>query len=164
MDAVARTFGDLPIYAVSARRESGAARRACELGAPVLYDDAAFPSGPLAGVAAGLAWAKYGGYALLATAPCDAPLLPADFVSRLSDQLYDRAAAFATTAKGEHPLCALWRVDLHERLVARLAEGEHPSVRGFLREIDAAPVYFENDRAFANANTANVLTELECDA
>src|SRR5690349_16515559 len=48
-----------------------------------LADPAGVAPGPLAGVLAGLRWAKSAGAAWLVTAPCDAPLLPEDFPLRL---------------------------------------------------------------------------------
>jgi len=161
MDGAVHLLAALPAFAVSARPGSGAERRALELGAPVLHDAPDAPSGPLAGVAVGLAWARRAGFAFVATVPCDAPLLPIDLVARLAKGIGAAPAAFARTAYGEHPLCALWRVTLADRLSARLDVAGHPAVRAWLREIGAAPVPFEDAAAFANANTADVLATLE---
>lgn len=161
MDIVVLAFKELPRFAVSAQPASAAAARAREWGVSVLSDDASAPAGPLAGVAAGLDWAKREGFDFIATAPCDAPLLPGDFVQRLTDGIGAAPAAYALTCQGEHPLCALWGVDLLDTLKARLGVGEHPAARAFLREIGAAAVYFDDANAFANANTADALAELE---
>lgn len=161
MEVVVLAFKDLPRFAVSARPASAAAARARIWGVPVLSDDASAPPGPLAGIAAGLEWAKREGFEFIATAPCDAPLLPGDFIQRLSDGIGPARAAYAVTCQGEHPLCALWQVDLLEPLKTRLHAGEHPAARTFLRKIGAAVVHFDDAHAFANANTADALAELE---
>jgi molybdopterin-guanine dinucleotide biosynthesis protein A len=161
MEVVVLAFKDLPRFAVSAQPSSGAAARARGWGVPVLNDDVSAPAGPLAGVAAGLDWAKRAGFAFIATAPCDAPLLPGDFVQRLADGIGAAPAAYAVTRRGEHPLCALWRVNLLEALSARLGAGEHPAARDFLRDIGAAVVHFDDAHAFANANTADALAQME---
>ena len=161
MEVVVLAFKDLPRFAVSAQPASAAAARAHAWGVSVLSDDVSAPAGPLTGVAAGLDWAKREGFDFIATAPCDAPLLPGDFVQRLWDGIGAAPAAYALTCQGEYPLCALWRVDLLEPLRARLDAGEHPAARAFLRDIGAAGVQFDDAHAFANANTADALAELE---
>ncbi|MEZ5996795.1 MAG: hypothetical protein R3C25_13690 [Hyphomonadaceae bacterium] len=65
------------------------------------------------------------------------------------------------TDAGQHPLCALWSVGVHDTLRAQLQAGRHPSVRAFLAEIGAIPVHFDEARAFANANTVEALAALE---
>lgn len=164
MDRAARIFADLPGFAVSARAGSGAEHYARALGVPVLHDSPGLPNGPLAGLLAALEWAKQQGFAFVATAPCDAPLLPPDLVARLAQRIGEAAAAFAVTADGEHPLCALWRTELAEPIDARLRSGEHPAVRSFLAELGAVRVRFPDPRQFANANTAGALAALEQDA
>lgn len=161
MDRAARLFVGLPRYAISVRAGSGAEARARQLGAEVLYDDPALPSGPLAGVLSGLAWAKARNFEFLATAPCDAPRLPCDMVTRLSEQIGAAPAAFAMTRVGEHPLCALWSIALYESLNERLRSGDHPAVRAFLAESGARAVEFSDTDAFANANTPTALAALE---
>lgn len=161
MDLSARVFSALPRFAVSARPGSGAERRAHAIGCRVLHDDPLAPSGPLAGLAAGLEWAHREGFAFVATAPCDMPLLPDDLVQRLAAGIGEASAAYAVTDQGAHPLCALWRVTLADAIVSRLRAGEHPSVHAFLAECGAIPVRFENGEAFANANTKEALALLE---
>ncbi|MGD9981364.1 MAG: molybdenum cofactor guanylyltransferase [Hyphomonadaceae bacterium] len=161
MDAAAHVFAELTCFAVSARPGSGAERHAITQARPVLHDDPALPSGPLAGLAEGLRWAKQRGFALLATAPCDAPLLPVDLVGRLADEIGGAPAAYAVTQSGVHPLCALWRVDLLDTIVSRLRAGEHPPVRKVLTECGAVAVRFGSPDAFANANTKAALAALE---
>ncbi len=161
MDACARAFEPLAALVVSARPGSGAEAHARARGCDVVYDDPAWPEGPLAGVAAGLRWAKPRSLAWLATAPCDAPLLPGDLVQRLRTEIGAGRAAYALTPQGPHPLCALWRIDTLELIEARLRTGDHPAVREMLAACGAVAVRFDDDRAFTNANTRDELAALE---
>lgn len=154
-------FARLPHVAVSARAGSGAEQCARQFGLQVLHDDPALPEGPLSGILSGLAWARRSGLAYLASAPCDAPLLPADLVTRLAAHIGDAPAAFAVTHAGQHPLCALWSVHLHDTLSRALHQGEHPAVRAFLPACGAVEVEFDNAHAFLNANTPDALAGLE---
>lgn len=137
--------------AVSARPTSGAADLASRMGLPIIEDAPGAPDGPLAGVAAGLRWAMCQGAEHLATLPCDMPHAPADLIPRLVEARGEAFAAFATTDDGVHPLCALWSVDLLGALESELARG-HPAVRGFLADVGAVAVPFEDAAAFANLN------------
>jgi len=161
LDVVARRFSGLAAFAVSTREDSAAARRACALGIPVLPDAPSHASGPLRGVCAGLRWAGAIGCEFLATAPCDAPLLPSDLFERLLCSMGEAPAAYAVTALGTHPLCAVWRVRLLAPLSMSLAEGEHPSVRQLLADIGASAIVFADEGAFLNANTPAALAEME---
>jgi molybdenum cofactor guanylyltransferase len=124
---------------------------AARLGAEALDDPADAVRGPLAGVLAALEWARDADW--LVTAPCDAPLLPADFAARLiaAAKAARAPAAFAMTASGLHPLCAAWRPALAAPLRVHFARGVHPPVRALAPE--AALVRFEDEMAFANVNT-----------
>jgi molybdopterin-guanine dinucleotide biosynthesis protein A len=161
MDAILDRFGELPIVAVSARRGSAAERRAAALGLPVLYDSPSAPEGPLAGICAALEWARGIGLSYVASAPCDAPLLPHDLLPQLARAIGDAPAAYATTERGPHPLCALWSVRLQPALAIALAAGEHPPVRALLQDVGAHAVRFDDDRAFLNANTPAALAAME---
>lgn len=161
MDRAMGLFSDLSGFAVSARSGSGAEARARQFGIDVVYDDPKLPSGPLTGVLSGLVWAKQRGFEFLATAPCDAPCLPANMIAELAENIGAARAAFAATPASPHPLCALWRVGLRDTLSGALRTGEHPSVRAFLAGIGAQRVHFAEAPAFANANTPEALAALE---
>ncbi len=119
-----------------------------------LADPPDAPQGPLAGVLAGLIWARRGGAALLATAPCDTPFLPADLVARLAAALAaGDGAAVARASDGLHPLCGVWRTEAIEPLTEALAGGAHPPVREALRRLNGRAVDFEDASAFFNVNT-----------
>ncbi len=144
--------------AVSARAGSGAAVLGVRLGLDLLHDDPLGPEGPLAGVRAGLAWAAVRGAEALVVAPCDAPFLPEDLVSRLAKGLEGAKAAYAETVDGPQPLCSAWRVALLGDVEQALAGGKHPAVIGFLKSLGAAAIAFADARAFSNANRPDDLT------
>jgi molybdopterin-guanine dinucleotide biosynthesis protein A len=147
-------FSPCQARAVAMRSDGPAAAHASELGASVVYDRPHAAEGPLAGIAAGLAWAHANGCTLLAIAPCDAPLLRWRHYECLLQEIGDAAAAFAVTSTGKHPLCSVWSCDLLSVIEEAMTGGDHPSVRGFLRAQGARSVRFEDARGFANANTA----------
>ncbi|OQW61163.1 MAG: hypothetical protein A4S17_02090 [Proteobacteria bacterium HN_bin10] len=70
--------------------------------------------GPLAGLAAGLEWAKEVGADFLFTLPCDAPFLPHDLAERL--QMRQRASGAAVVLPASHgrlhPSCGVWRTNV----------------------------------------------------
>ena len=78
------------------------------LGYPVVADRIEGFAGPLAGIHAGLTACAT---PLLATAPCDAPFLPADLVARLRAALESQPShiAVARTVDGLQPTFALMR-------------------------------------------------------
>ena len=160
MDAVSRRFAPLAEFAVSARPGSAAEKHALSRGLSVLHDDPSLPRGPLAGVAAGLIWARNRNLHAVATAPCDTPLLPCDLFPTLLNHLGDRPAAFAVTLAGPNPLCAVWRTDVLSDLLVRLAD-HHPSVQSFHAELGSTAVRFADATAFANANTREALAAIE---
>jgi len=143
--------------AVSARPGSEAEALAGPL--LVLHDRAGDPDGPLAGVRAGLQWAKGIGAEALAVSPCDAPLLPADLYPRLIAAANGGAAV--AEAGGRHQsLCAIWPVAALPRLEAAIADGQHPAVWRLLDEIGAVRVPFDDAEAFANLNTREDLERI----
>ena len=79
------------------------------------------------------------------------PYAPTDLIPRLAEARGEAFAALATTDDGAHPLCAVWSVDLLGALEFELARG-HPAVRGFLTDVGAIAVPFEDAAAFANLN------------
>ncbi len=147
--------------AVSAVADSEAALLAKSMGLPVVVDDPRHARGPLAGLAAGLAWAHATGFDHLVTLPCDTPLVSGRELSRLLADLGAGPAAYAVTEDGPQPLCAVWRVDLLGMLGVRLAMGRHPAVRAFLDDIEATPVSYADPTPFRNANTPQALALLE---
>jgi molybdopterin-guanine dinucleotide biosynthesis protein A len=157
--AVAKLRASCALVAVSAPAGGAAGQWADARGLDRVADDPALPQGPLAGVLAGLQWAKARGAEHLATVPCDTPFLPQDLVERLAAAL-DPAhpAAVARTADSPHPLCGVWRTDLDEVFAAALASGRHPPVRDLLARLPTAEVWFEDAGGFLNINTVENFT------
>jgi len=152
---VERLRPQVDALAISANGEPA---RFASFALPVLADDAEYrEAGPLAGIAAALAYAQAESHAWLATAPCDAPLFPRDLVARLAEALATAGAAIAAaeSPRGVEPLFALWRVDLRPALGAFLAAGGR-SPRQFMTAQNAARVAFPASDAgdpFANLNS-----------
>ncbi len=146
--------------AINAEPSSGAAAWAHARALPVITDGDDDPHGPLAGIKAGLEWARTNGMAQLVTAPCDTPFLPRDLVKRLANALGGQAAAFAYTDDGPQPVCAIWRVEAAGAVAAALADGCHPPIRQVLATLDAAKALFDR-QAFMNVNTPEALARAE---
>ena len=127
-----------------------------------LADPPGSPAGPLSGILAGLLWARANGSLRLATAPCDAPFLPADFPSRLVEAMTtnDAPIAVCRSVNGLEPLCAVWSIGMIEKLERALLNG-HPPVHRFLSEAGAAAVLFDHATSFLNVNTPEDLKRAE---
>lgn len=130
-----------------------------------LVIDAPGIAGPLAGLAAALAFARRQGAARVLTLPCDAPRLPADLLRRLEAALSGEGpaqVAVAASADRLHPTCALWSVETLPSLRAYAAAG-HRSLKGLAGELCMAIVAWDAGDAdpFANANTPEELAALQ---
>jgi molybdopterin-guanine dinucleotide biosynthesis protein A len=157
--AAERLQADCASVAVSARPDTQAETLAAGSGLEVLYDTPGDPHGPLAGVRAGLAWAKAIGAACLAVSPCDAPLLPTGLYARLI-RAAGGGAAVAQTDSGRQPLCAVWPVSALPVVQAAIAGGAHPPTWRVLEDIGARVVRFGPPEAFANLNTREDLAAI----
>lgn len=145
---------DCAEVAISAKAGTEAADFADRMGYVTLPDEGADPQGPLAGVRAGLAWARAEGADALATAPCDTPFLPAGLVANLvRGWTLGDGARVATSPNGMEPLCALWPAAALELIGETLAAGRHPPIRQVLERLRAVAVAFSDPTAFANLNT-----------
>lgn len=93
---------------------------------PVIADSIEGYAGPLAGLHAGMAWARRETpeARFVASVPVDSPFLPLDLVARLKAALLDKGSSCAIAASnGErHPVAGLWRVDLADDLAAALQQ------------------------------------------
>jgi len=152
MWAVHRLQGSCAAVAVNARPGTEAESLARAEGLSVLHDAPGDAAGPLAGVKAGLAWARERGARALAVSPCDAPLLPDDLYTRLIAAA-GTGAAMAETLEGRQPLCAVWPVSALPRVTEALLGGAHPPTWSVLEGIGAVRVRFASSDAFANLNT-----------
>lgn len=133
--------------------------RYAECGCTVLADRIGGFAGPLAGLHAALAQATT---PLLATAPCDSPLLPADLVVRLHRALTIADAQLAVVRCGDrvHRGFCLVRRELLPSLEAFLYAGER-KVGLWHASLKAVEVPFDDEAdAFGNINTAADLQQL----
>jgi hypothetical protein len=158
MDAPLQALiGACDLVAVSARARSEAARLASVTDYEVLADPEGAPSGPLAGVLAGLTWARAGTASHLVTAPCDAALLRVDQLLALTAAAGD-GASVASSPRGLQPLIAVWPVEPGLAALRRhLDAGRHPPVRDVLAELGAATL---DGFADVNINTPGDLAAL----
>jgi molybdopterin-guanine dinucleotide biosynthesis protein A len=125
------------------------------LGLPVFVDVFEGFAGPLAGLHAALGRADT---PWVATAPCDAPFLPDDLVTRLAREATARGAriAIARTADRLHPVFALVDRSLRDDLQRSLESGQR-RVHAWMAEHGAVEVDFDDTAAFRNLNTADDL-------
>jgi molybdopterin-guanine dinucleotide biosynthesis protein A len=101
---------------------NGDPARLAAFGLPVVSDSVPGYVGPLAGILAGLDWAARQGSGWLASFTADAPFVPLNLVSRLSEAATGAGADIACAASGgrRHPAIALWRVGLRDPLRAAI--------------------------------------------
>lgn len=106
---------------------NGDPARFAAFGLDVVPDSVAGYAGPLAGVLAGMEWAKRNRPSArwIATAASDTPFFPKDYVTRLLEvaQPHHPAIAIAASDGREHPVFALWPVALMGDLRNALADG-----------------------------------------
>lgn len=134
------------------------AERYAAFGYPVFADDIAGFAGPLAGLHAALSRARH---ALVATAPCDSPFLPADLVARLYRELAaaDAQLAVARTFDQPHPVFCLCRRDVLPHLDEFLAGGGR-KIDFWYATLKVVEVRFDDEaEAFRNINTRDELND-----
>jgi molybdopterin-guanine dinucleotide biosynthesis protein A len=136
---------------------NGDPARFAAYGLPVLADGGLAGKGPLAGVAAGLAWAASIGADALFTIPVDTPFIPPDVIARLAP-----APAAALWQGRQHHLVALWPVAFLPALLGFLELPGVYKVRDALALAAARQVAFkETDDPFHNINTPEDLAVAE---
>jgi molybdopterin-guanine dinucleotide biosynthesis protein A len=102
---------------------NGDANRFAAFGLKVVADSVG--AGPLAGVLAGMDWARAqvpDAYAIV-TAATDTPFFPLDLVKRLTEAADGKALAVARSETGEHYAFGLWPLALAAELRHALKEG-----------------------------------------
>jgi molybdenum cofactor guanylyltransferase len=106
---------------------NGDAARFAAFGLPVAADTIDGFVGPLAGVLAGMIWAKANvpGARWIATVSSDAPFLPADLVSKLRAGIEAQPQAIAIARSGGevHPVIGLWPIVHADDLEQALRDG-----------------------------------------
>lgn len=130
---------------------------------PAVEDARRTPSGPLAGVAAGLRVARAAALEFLLVVPCDAPQLPHDLGLRLHRAMLGGQAPAAVARAGGRmqPTFALLRTALADSAAASLARAEGALWR-WLEHSGAATAEFGDVAAeLVNINTPVQLRALE---
>ena len=154
---VRRLAPQVAAVGVSVREETSVPGLAAEL----VPDGEAGGEGPLAGILAGLRWARARDCRRLASLPVDTPFAPADLVAQLAAVATADRIAVAASLGREHRTVALWPVAVETALTAYLRGGSDRSVRGFLAaagfvavDVAAGP---DGTDPFFNVNTPDDL-------
>jgi len=148
-----------PQAAALAISANGDPLRFARFGLPVL-PDAPGHAGPLAGVAAGMAWATERGADTLLTVPGDTPFIPMDLATRLG-----AAPAWAASDGAVHPLLALWPTSASGQLRAWLTDGTDLRVKNFGATLGMRAVAFaDTPNPFFNINTPSDLATAQARA
>jgi molybdopterin-guanine dinucleotide biosynthesis protein A len=141
-----------------------------QFGVPLIPDAASEQHGPLAGVLAGMIWARAHcpQARWIATAPCDAPFCPGDYVgallnAALAPPINGPRIAIAARGGRSHFAFGLWPISLSDDLAAYLASGER-RMRGWIErqrhvEVDFPPLLRAGRELdpFFNVNTPDDL-------
>jgi molybdenum cofactor guanylyltransferase len=118
--------------------------------------------GPLAGVLAGLEWARKNGASHLATVAVDTPCFPENLVAALLQKAGTKIIA-AESATGLHPTFALWPVSAETALASWLSSGQSRKMTDFLTSQTFETAMFPNSGPldpFFNVNTPEDLAVL----
>jgi len=124
---------------------NGDLSRFAGFGLPVVADRIAGHAGPLAGIHAGIAWAKANrpDAPFVISAAADTPFLPTDLVDRFRTECgeHGETLAVARSEAGLHPVFGLWPVSLAADLEAALGRGERKA-QDWVRAHGAREVFF----------------------
>lgn len=121
-----------------------------------------FPSGvgPLAGIHAAMIWAQSLGHEFVVTTPVDTPLIPDDFIDRLSAS---GAPSVARDIDRVHGVHGIWPVNLAQDFARQLSLNMR-SVRAWVAHCGARECLFPKSSGvepFFNINTPEDLKRLE---
>lgn len=127
---------------------------------PVVADATPEHLGPLAGILAGLDWAREQGATHIVSVAVDTPFFPCDLVPQLlmAGTAHPDGFAIAATTDGLHCTFGIWPVALRDPLAAFLADGQR-KVRTFTEANNAAIARFPDTTppSFFNINTSDDL-------
>lgn len=143
---------------------NGDPERFAGFGIPVVPDSVEGFAGPLAGVLAGLEWAKANAPSArwVATAATDTPFFPRDLVSRFLAACEGTDLACASSRGRAHPVFGLWPVRLAEDLRRAMTEEGVRKVDLWTARHRLALVEFDAPHdPFFNANRPEHLAEAE---
>lgn len=153
--------------AVLAINANGDAGRFQDTGLPVISDDVPDFPGPLAGILAGMDWARrtVPDCRWLVSFAGDAPLIPADLVTRLLHAVEGEGAQMACASSGgrAHSVVGLWPVSLAGELRHALVDEDVRKVRLWTSRYKVSEVPWPADPIdpFFNVNTPEDLARLE---
>ncbi len=172
------TLGGRPLVAHAIERLSpqtgalainanGGAERFSQFGLPVIADTVEGFAGPLAGVLAGVLWAKEQapGARWVISAATDTPFFPRDLVARFLAAVRESGARMACAVrKGRaQPVFGLWPVDIAEDLEHALVDEDLRKIDLFTARYKLAAVSFDEteDDPFFNINRPEDLARAE---
>lgn len=140
------------------------------LGLPIITDEPQWEGmGPLAGIASLLPYLEADQQVQIVS--CDGPLIPVDLVEKLAKALARLQredamikAVYPVTDQREHYIY-LQALAKDLEVVLPLLEKGDLRIRALLKKLSAAPIYFDEERAFINCNRPQDLEALErnCD-
>lgn len=150
---------------------NGAPERFADYGLPVFEDTIPDHAGPLAGVLAGMRWARKNApnADAILTVPTDTPFLPTNLQQQfsLAREKSNKVIFLATSAAGHQPVIGLWPVDLADALETALDDGIR-KVRAWTDMYGTQFVHFDpivmGDQQldpFLNANTPEEFADAE---
>jgi molybdopterin-guanine dinucleotide biosynthesis protein A len=150
---------------------NGDVRRFAAFDLPIVADRLGGQPGPLAGVHAGIEWAKANRpeSRFVITAATDTPFFPTDLVARFVTGLAggEPRLLVARSAEGVHPVFGLWPVSLAPALEQSLTSGMR-KVQAWVRENQAEEIFFASREIggrkidpFFNLNRPEELAEAE---
>ena len=146
---------------------NGELKRFAEFNLPVIEDAVKGFAGPLAGILAGLEWAKTAAPQCpwIVSVPTDAPFLPADLVECFVDAVDELAddMACAMSNSRTHPVVGLWPVRLAHELRDALVNEDVRKIDAWTARYRLAEVEFPADPVdpFMNVNTPDDLADAE---
>ncbi len=160
--ALARLAPQVDVVALNANADG---EQLAALGAPVIRDTVEGFAGPLAGVLAGMLWARKAapGARWLVSAAVDTPFFPPDLAARFIEAVTEHGAqmAVATSNGRAHPVFGLWPIAMAEELQAALVGEGLRKIDLFTARYRLVQVDFGNGRAdpFFNINRPDDLRQ-----
>ena len=116
-----------------------------KFGYDIIQDPIKGHLGPLSGILASLCWAKEIKKDWVMTLPCDTPFLPKNLVKSLvkaKDENPDVELVIAKSRGFNHPVIALWKADLNNKLLTALKAGTR-KIDIFTAQLNKAYVDFD---------------------
>ena len=146
---------------------NGDPQRFSEFDLPVVADVIPDFAGPLAGILSGMEWAAKHApdCPWIASIPTDAPFLPQDLITRLSEAMGRDGGDLACAASTGrvHPVIGLWPVEMRADLRQALVDEDVRKIDAFTANYRVTEVTFDSDPVdpFFNTNKPEDLEEAE---